>query len=148
MKTHLEPLAVATHIAQGASTRLDQILLTLANLYRIYSDMGDLEEDVRVGIRNSLEKRWAKADQDVFILAVFFNPYIRAHLFNTSIIQLTRAGVYGIVRRVWCRLFRAEEPHYELHSACTDYYNSEAEFANTAMHLDVLEKQAAAQVSD
>ncbi|KAF8587068.1 hypothetical protein K439DRAFT_1551144, partial [Ramaria rubella] len=146
MKTHLKPLAVATHIAQGSNTCLDQILLTLANLYQIYGGMDDLEEDVCVGIQNSLEKHWAKADQDVFILAIFFNPYIHADLFNTNIIQLTHAGVYGIVRWVWCHLFRTEEPQYKLHSACTDYYNGECEFADIAMHLDVPEKQVAAQV--
>jgi hypothetical protein len=145
MHTHLEPLAIATHVTQGASTRLDQILLTLVNLFRIYGSMDDLESDVRDGIQASLDKRWAKADQDVFILTVFLNPYIRAGLFNTSISLFTLAGIYRIMRRVWVHFFR-EEPQYKLHVACMDYYHGELEFADEAMHLEVLEKQAKAQV--
>ncbi|KAF8576365.1 hypothetical protein K439DRAFT_665456 [Ramaria rubella] len=143
MKIHLEPLAVAANITQAANTRLDHILITLANLFRIYGTMSDLERDVQETIQASLEKRWAKADQDIFILAVFFNPYIRASLFNPTIIQFTAAGIYGIIRRVFQRLYR-KDSDYELHSAFMDYYKASAEFADDAMHLEVLEKAAKA----
>ncbi|KAI0072875.1 hypothetical protein K474DRAFT_1650318 [Panus rudis PR-1116 ss-1] len=68
IKTHLEPLAIAANVSQSTSTRLDQVLLMLANLYRIYGTT-TLDEHVRSTIHGSLEKRWKKADQDIYILA-------------------------------------------------------------------------------
>jgi len=146
MVTHLEPLAIASNLTQAESTRLDHVLLTLGNLFRIYNNMEDHDSDVKEGIQASLEKRWAKADQDAFILGVFFNPYIRADLFNRKIIQFTPAGIYGIVKRMYKRVFR-EEPDFDLHAACMDYYKCRAEFSDDAMHLDDLEAAAKAEVS-
>ena len=71
----LEPLAVAANITQAAHTRFDHVLLMLGNLFCIYSHPS-LESQIKEWIIGSLEKRWAKADQEVFILAVSFNPYI------------------------------------------------------------------------
>jgi hypothetical protein len=56
MKTHLKPLAVVANITQGANTYLDHTLLTLANLYRIYGAMDELEDDVHQAIQDSLKK--------------------------------------------------------------------------------------------
>ncbi len=148
MLTHLEPLAISANITQADDTRLDHILLSLGNLYRIYDGMGEEDAAVKQGIHASLEKRWANADQDPFILAVFFNPYIRADLFNRRIIQFTPAGIYGIIRRVYKRIFRVGDDalDYELHSACMDYYNSREEFSDEAMSINHLEAAAKAKV--
>ena len=145
MVTHLEPLAIASNTTQAENTRLDHVLLTLGNLFHIYDNMDDADHDVKDGIKASLEKRWAKADQDVFILAVFFNPYIRADLFSRKIIQLTPAGMYGIVKRMYKRVFR-EEPEFGLHVACMDYYKCRSEFSDDAMHLNDLEEAVKGKV--
>jgi hypothetical protein len=139
-------LAISANITQAANTRLDHVLLTLGNLWRIYSALADSDRAVRECIHQSLEKRWAKADQDAFILAVFFNPHIRADLFGHGIIQFTPAGVYGLVRRMYKRVFR-EDPDFELHAACMDYYKAREEFSDDAMHLTDLEASAKAKVS-
>jgi hypothetical protein len=145
MVTHLEPLAIASNLTQAEHTRLDHVLLTLGNLYRIYNEMDDTDSETKECIHASLEKRWARADQDAFILAVFFNPYIRADLFNRKIIQFTPAGIYGIVKRMYKRVFR-EDPDFDLHSACMDYYKCREEFSDEAMHLEVLEVAANTKV--
>lgn len=60
------------------------------------------DENLQLGATNSLEKRWKKADQDIFIVAVFLNPYIRAKLFRQQF--LTEAQLYNIVERLYERL--------------------------------------------
>jgi hypothetical protein len=60
---------------QATHTRLDHVLLTLGNLFCIYSNP-ELDTEVHTVIHASLERRWAKADQDVFVMAVFLNPYV------------------------------------------------------------------------
>jgi len=45
-----------------------------------------------------LEKRWAAADQDVFIAAVVMNPYIRKQWFACGVQALTPSGLLGIVK--------------------------------------------------
>ncbi|KAF8964938.1 hypothetical protein BDZ97DRAFT_2074991 [Flammula alnicola] len=102
----LEPLAIAANVSQAAHTRLDHILLTLGNLFRQYSDSEStaFDEDLRLGVLKSLEKRWKKVDQDIFIVAVFLNPYIRAKLFKQQF--LTEAQLYNIVEQLYERLMR------------------------------------------
>ncbi len=72
----------------------DHVLLTFANLYRIFDGLGPEDEGAASAVKESLEKRWAKTDQDAFILCTFFNPYIRDRLFGEHV-SLTRAGLFG-----------------------------------------------------
>ncbi|PCH34657.1 hypothetical protein WOLCODRAFT_79053 [Wolfiporia cocos MD-104 SS10] len=39
IKLHIEPLAIATNVSQGATTHCDQVLLILGNLYRTYTHL-------------------------------------------------------------------------------------------------------------
>ncbi|KII86202.1 hypothetical protein PLICRDRAFT_114784 [Plicaturopsis crispa FD-325 SS-3] len=68
IEKHLTPLGIATNVAQASSTRLDHVLLMLANLYRIYGKP-DMGTEARTTMHASLEKRWAQCDRDIFILA-------------------------------------------------------------------------------
>ncbi|KAF8062590.1 ribonuclease H-like domain-containing protein [Lyophyllum atratum] len=109
----LEPLAIAANITQASDTRLDHVLLTLGNF--------------------SLEKRWDKADQDIFILAVFFNPFIRSHLFQPN--ALTESQLHSIVEAVFKRFF-SRAGDVPLMRAFTDYVREQGEFSRDAMQLD------------
>jgi hypothetical protein len=142
--SHLGPLTIASHVTQGTTTRLDHVLLTLANLYRIYSKLPEIDSEVSRGLCASIEKRWAACDQDVFILAVFFNPYIRADLFNRSNTILNPAGLVTLVLRVWARLFQqsSESVPPGLRRATVDYYSRNAEFADDEMHLKLAAAEA------
>jgi hypothetical protein len=134
---------VANFITQSSDTGLHHILLTLGNLYHIYSDP-KLDEAVQNKILGSLEKRWAAADQDVFIAAVVLNPYIRNRWFATGVQELTPVGLLGIVKRVCARVFR-EEPEIEFSEAFMDYLQQRGEFSDEWMQLsmwtDMFEKQ-------
>jgi hypothetical protein len=98
---------------------LHHVLLTLGNLYHIYSDP-KLDEAIQNKILGSLEKHWAAADQDVFIAAVVMNPFIQKRWFASGVQALTPAGLLGIVKHVCARIFR-EEPEVEFSEAFMDY---------------------------
>lgn len=138
----MEPLAIAANVSQAAHTRLDQVLLTLGNLVRQYSntDTGPalFDEDLRLGVLASLEKRWKKIDQDIFIVAVFLNPYIRANLFKRQ--YLTEAHLYFIVERLYERLMRCTAD-MSFMTAFDDYKSSSAEFSDEGMSLAVMKSK-------
>jgi hypothetical protein len=118
-------------------------LLTLGNLYHIYSDP-KLDEAIRNKILGSLEKHWAAADQDVFIAAIVMNPYIRKRWFASGVQTLTSSGLLGIMKQVCARIFR-EEPEVEFSEAFMDYLQQRDEFSDEWMQLgmwtDTFEKQ-------
>ncbi|PCH38738.1 hypothetical protein WOLCODRAFT_44498, partial [Wolfiporia cocos MD-104 SS10] len=98
IKLHIEPLAIATNVSQGATTRCDQVLLILGNL---------------------LEKRWAKADQDLFIACLFLNPFINSNLIDAN--TLSVAIIMGITRRLYLRVFQLDVPPPDLIHEVYDY---------------------------
>jgi len=113
---------------------LDHVLLTLGNLFHIYSNP-KLDPVMGTRILESLEKRWSAADQDVFIIAVLFNPYIRHQCFSRK--ALSHADLYDMAERVYKRVFQ-EDPDVAFLQAFTDYYNAEGEYSHDRMKLDML----------
>jgi hypothetical protein len=91
----------------------------------------------------SLEKRWAKADQEVFILAVFLNPYIRRRCFSRS--ALTEADLYNMAARVFERLF-GKKAGIDFLKAFTDYSKGLAEFSDERMSLVMMAEMHASEV--
>ncbi|KAH9048292.1 ribonuclease H-like domain-containing protein, partial [Lactarius hengduanensis] len=138
--SHLHPLAIAANITQASTTRLDHVLTTLGNLYRIYSD-AQLEDAVQTKVLASLEKRWAAADQDPFIAAVILNPFLRGTCFSREDVTLTPIGLCNMLKRLHLRIFRCEVD-YHFQSAFMDYYNCRAEFSNAFMCLAAWEEEA------
>lgn len=132
MKTYLEPLAVAANVTQAAHTRPDHVLLTLANLFRIYT-APHLERVIRSRVTESLERRWRAADQDVFILTVFFNPYIRGRCFNRA--ALTMNTLINMARRTFKRFFGVDT-NGDFIRGLTDYANGMAEFMDDELALE------------
>ncbi|CDR46874.1 hypothetical protein NBRC10512_003677 [Rhodotorula toruloides] len=81
----LQPLAVAANIAQATSCRLDQVFLLFGRLFLQYRQVQQREEasedtsllvsEGATRIISSLESRWIKADQEVFLVAALLNPF-------------------------------------------------------------------------
>lgn len=138
----LEPLAIAANITQASHTRLDHVLLTLGNLFRIYTN-ASIDGPTRERILASLEKRWAQADQDIFIVAVFLNPYIRKHIFNPA--AVTESSLFSVVERVFERVFN-RRADLDLLKAFTDYAKGTEEFSDREMHLDQMAEMHAQEV--
>ncbi|CAK5263825.1 unnamed protein product [Mycena citricolor] len=138
---YLHPLAIASNVTQSANTRLDHVLVTLALLdhqYRV--DPTFVYTSDNEAISSSLRKRWTalKRDQDLYILAVFLNPFLRGHFFSSSVHSLSRGGLFGVVRRVYMRLFKIEERKdvpRELFAEYLAYYDGEQRFSADSMTL-------------
>ncbi|RXW18608.1 hypothetical protein EST38_g7244 [Candolleomyces aberdarensis] len=134
----LEPLAIAANIFQAPTCRLDHVLLTLGNIFNFFRNEDDSElgnVDVKKAMESSIERRWGKTDQELFILATFLNPYIRARFFNTD--HLNFMSLFHMARRVFQRLTKtdlANDPDF--FSAFTDYFNDSGDFSWEAMWLD------------
>ena len=99
---YLEPLAITANITQSSFCRLDQVLLTFGFLVMQYQN---LNEDAIAcdAIINSLELRWKKADQELFIGAVLVNPFYRAEPFAPTH-YMNIAGITSLLTRVWQRM--------------------------------------------
>lgn len=83
----------------------------------------------------SIERRWGKTDQELFILAVFLNPYVRAQFFNTD--HLNFMSLFHMARRAFRRLTKTDlADDSGFLSAFTDYFNSSGDFSRDAMWLD------------
>ncbi|KAJ7463541.1 ribonuclease H-like domain-containing protein [Mycena latifolia] len=78
----LEPICLGTNINQKDSTRLDQVLLTIAGIYLRFADHP--EPHVKDGMLARLEKRWKDCDQPVFIAALTLNPFEKLSCFGPN----------------------------------------------------------------
>ncbi|KAF8574508.1 hypothetical protein K439DRAFT_1372203 [Ramaria rubella] len=87
MKNYLEPLAIAANVTQAASCHVDQVLITFACLHIHYSALLDAQDSMAQNvILSSIEQRWHKTDQDVFVVGTFLNVKTQIHfqLFHFS----------------------------------------------------------------
>ncbi|KAL0071845.1 hypothetical protein AAF712_000767 [Marasmius tenuissimus] len=136
---HMEPLAIAVNVLQSHSCRFDQVLLTLGNLFRIFNDLSRSDPDdeaVRQAIHKSLERRWKSADQEVMILAVFFNPFIRSRCFNADF--LPPIQLFHIMCRVYARLRISDpvEDNDDFLGVYREYSSRSGIFSDMAMGLE------------
>ncbi|THU88733.1 hypothetical protein K435DRAFT_556512, partial [Dendrothele bispora CBS 962.96] len=138
----LKPFAIATNAAQADNCRLDTVLLLLGYLYH-HHKYAQIDDRIQRTILDSLEKRWKKADRDVFVLAIVFNPYIRKKAFNKSSRLSAVAGLRNIAVRTFKRFYQDEEPNLEFRSSFSDYLNEIGKWTNTEMDLNYFREQAA-----
>ena len=111
---NLEPLAIAANVAQGANVHCDQVLLLLGKLYHTFTIdreyFDDTGEAVDVGpvpsIMYSINKHWAKADQDLFTAAFYLNLYLNKDLLNHSL--LSAASIMGILCHLYTSFWSQE----------------------------------------
>ena len=81
----------------------------------------------------------------MFILAVFFDPYIRHNYFNLPV--LTRAHMYDIAARVLKHIFGLKDD-IDFLRAFEDYFDTEGEFSSQNMRLDMLKAMFEERVSN
>ncbi|KAJ6504514.1 ribonuclease H-like domain-containing protein [Mycena vulgaris] len=79
---NLEPICLGTNINQKDSTRLDQVLLTIAGIFLCFADHP--EEEVKKGMLKRLEKRWKDCDQPVCLAALILNPFEKLSCFGPN----------------------------------------------------------------
>ncbi|KAJ7135463.1 ribonuclease H-like domain-containing protein [Mycena crocata] len=122
---HLEPLAIASNILQSPHCRLDTVLLTLANLFRMFNNLAVSDVIVKRALHASLEQRWGKTDQQLMILGVFFNPYLRARCFNRDALS-PNARLLG----------QTAAGDIEFLNTFCAYYDETGDFSAESMWLD------------
>lgn len=145
VKRHLEPLAIAANITQASFCRLDTVLLTFGFLLMQYNEM--TEPDDREGccaIVRSLERRWAVADQEIFIAAVILNPFYQCVPF-TALPFLNNAGIHTLFHHLWRRFYGAEPPQ-DFHPEVTEYLTHRGRYANLKSHCDRVQEEASRSV--
>ncbi|KAF8146096.1 ribonuclease H-like domain-containing protein [Mycena galopus ATCC 62051] len=132
---HLEPLAIAANLLRSPHCRLDTVLLTLANLFRIFNNLASEDAIVQSTLHASLERRWGKTDQELMILAVFFNPYIRSRPFSRD--ALTTNDMFHLGRRAFKHLLgMGANGNIAFGNTFRNYYNSAGQFSAEAMWLE------------
>lgn len=117
-------------------------MITFAFLYIRYSKLVDAEDiKARDAILASIERRWLKTDQDIFIAGVLLNPFHKAKPFRAAPFS-TLAGLYNLLHRLWKRFYR-EDPPAELYVEYKNYINGTGDFQ--AMHNFMQGMQLAAE---
>lgn len=117
-------------------------------LFMRYSNLKSREPDDAAAcnaILNSLEKRWANADQDIFIAAVFLNPIYKAAPFMKSA-NFTVAAIYSLFSRLWTRFYDESIPStffFEL----KDYFDESGQYGHLQKLIPILQERAMEQVS-
>lgn len=112
---HLCPLAIAANVVQATHCRLDTVLLTFGSLYLTYSThyIDPNDEGPCQAILKSIEKRWAKADQDLFIAAVYLNPFYtnpNHHPIFAPLDELKCADIQQLLIQLWHCFYNHKPP--------------------------------------
>ncbi|KAI9063901.1 hypothetical protein FKP32DRAFT_1564653 [Trametes sanguinea] len=147
IKLHLEPLAIAANVAQTAHCRLDQVLLTFGFLYHRFSNLPPDVSDAAAtsAVCDSIEERWRKADQAVFVAAVVLNPVYMLQPF-AGIPELSVMQLQTLLSQLWTRFFSSPAP-LELRQDLKDYLNKSGHFEVLPGHVESELKLAQAQVT-
>lgn len=120
------------------------MLLTLVNLYHTYNNE-KFDPAIRNCIHSSLEKRWAKTGQTVFILAVVLNPYLRGDCFNDRSPFRTFVPVWDMVNRTYKRMF-GRDPPPGLRKQLQLYLTRSDKWTDELMGLEAYKQEAKAAV--
>lgn len=147
----LEPLAVTALTLQANTTRLDHVFLCLGKLYSqfeiwLQDSSSDYEIQSNKAVLQSLEKRWAEADQDLFVTAIILNVFIgRSRLcFAINVDAWKNHDLFKTVKRVYHCLFD-QSPLAEILDEFNNYKHSRNQFSDDALliqdHLSLAEER-------
>ncbi|KAF8573620.1 hypothetical protein K439DRAFT_1374791, partial [Ramaria rubella] len=75
---------------------------------------------------SSIEQRWHKTDQDIFVAGMFLNPFHKAWPFRAAHFS-TMAGLFNLLFHLW-RQFYYTGPPAEFYMEFTDYISSSRNF--------------------
>lgn len=147
MKVIYEPLAISTNILQAPHTRLDHVVVTLGNLYSIFSNFSTTNSELQ-SLANcvcaQIQKRFASTDQDAAIFAVFCNPYLRYSIFSGG--SLSCQDVYNMGIRLCHRFWGDLNPSLEFMNVLFDYAQRKGEWSDEAMNLELYKSGASHKV--
>ncbi|KAJ8462759.1 hypothetical protein ONZ51_g10696 [Trametes cubensis] len=145
VKKHLEPLAIATNVTQSDNCRLDEVLITFGVLLHAFDSLNDSQQIIKDAVIASLEKRWDKSDQDVFIAAVILNPFIRTQPFQHLPELFTPAAIYLLLQRLWTRFYPDTPVPADFYTSVISYLSEDGQFATLSKTITAVTNAAKAQ---
>jgi hypothetical protein len=96
-------------------------------------------------IIESIERRWSKTDQEVFIVALILNPfYGRSPLAKTR--HFNNAGIMSFIGNSFKRLNKTESVPTEFFAQLGDYLNKTGIFDNLPFMCELEKSKAAEKV--
>ncbi|KAI0776273.1 hypothetical protein BD413DRAFT_470158 [Trametes elegans] len=147
VKRHLEPLAIAANTTQSNTCRLDQVVITFGRLFQSFSQLDSSDEEIiKIAVLRSLQMRWDKADQDVFLAAVILNPFLKCRPFRALPLLFAPAAVHTLLERLWIRFYPNTEPPATFYNEVSQYLREEGDYINLSSTKQAIEKAAAAEV--
>ena len=114
-----------------ADGRLDQILLTFGSLCMHFNNLRNQDPGDYAGctaIIDSIEKHWAKADQDVFIAAVILNLFFKCGPFSSKARSWSEASILALLQRLYKHFFSFTEWKDELEVNLNTLYSNVGEY--------------------
>src|ERR1700720_3842100 len=118
-------------------------LITFAE-YRQLIDEGDDSAGL-TAILDSIESRWAKCDQEVFIAAIILNPICKTAPFaNLPILNL--AGIYALLCHLW-KQFYGTAPPQTLRAELKDYIDNRGAYENLSDWASEVRREAETNVN-
>jgi hypothetical protein len=98
-----------------------------------YQNMTDEEDlDTANAIMESLERRWAVADQQIFIASIILNLFYQGRPF-AQLYFLNNVGIHALLGHLWSRFFKTE-PLQDFHIELTKYQTHSGCYANLGSH--------------
>ena len=79
-------------------------------------------------IINSIEKCWANADQEVFIAAVFLDPFFKIEPFSLKLQLWSQASILSLLKRLYKPFFSVVERADELEESLHQLYPNLEEY--------------------
>lgn len=135
------------NITQASFCQVDEVLLTFGYLVMQYKKMmSDDPNDTEAckSIIESIEKRWASTDQEIFIAAIILNPFYRNTTFAT-LNFLNNAGIRALLSHLWTRFYQTQPPD-DFYTQVGDYLNQHRMFENLKTEVAVARVEAERKV--
>ena len=105
------------------------------------------EEKVMVSaIIDSLEKRWDKSDQEVFVAAVILNPMYKTKPF-AQIHKFTYASIYSLLVKLWKHFYHGSEPPVQLQQEMMAYFRGVGDYESMDTWVQATIQTSATNVS-
>ncbi|KAI5898768.1 uncharacterized protein SCHCODRAFT_02173469 [Schizophyllum commune H4-8] len=145
MTVMTEPLAIASNITQSTHCTLDSVLLTLGRLVILYNSQKMQETDAHgsKAIIASIETRWSKCDQIVFIIAIILNPFYRTAPFCSR--MTIPNNIYPLVKKLYIRFFGGDSAPASLYNELISYLNNANFYASLPDFVESLRADALAE---
>ena len=122
------------------------VLLTFGYLIVVYKTMTDPDDlPGYQAIIESIEHRWAKSDQEIFIAAMILNPFYRREPLAATPL-FNNAGILALLARVFKRVYKTATVPQEFYTELSNYLNLQDTFSNLKLQLHIETNMAASSV--